>query len=169
MAAYVGLSQHIDFARLQPPGDRFELRDMIGEGKCVVCGMFKLLFLFYWILITLLSTCIICWSHHHVCEYVFAGTYGEVYSAIDKTTGKLVAIKILETITDNLEEIEEEYLVLRDLSHHPNLPSFIGMFLRKGVCFEDDQLWFVMEVSCCVHQIKHALSKCQNLYVRAHR
>lgn len=70
-----------------------------------------------------------------------------MYSAIDKTTGKQVAIKILETITDNLEEIEEEYLVLRDLSHHPNLPSFIGMFLRKGVCFEDDQLWFVMEVS----------------------
>lgn len=34
MAAYVGLSQHIDFGRLQSPGDRFELRDMIGEGKC---------------------------------------------------------------------------------------------------------------------------------------
>lgn len=75
-----------------------------------------------------------------------AGTYGEVYSAVDKSTGKQVAIKILESITDNIEEIEEEYLVLRDLSHHPNLPSFIGMFLRKGVCFEDDQLWFVMEV-----------------------
>lgn len=57
-----------------------------------------------------------------------------------------MAIKILETITDNLEEIEEEYLVLRDLSQHPNLPSFIGIFLRKGVSFEDDQLWFVMEV-----------------------
>lgn len=34
MAAYVGLSQHIDFGRLQSPGDRFELRDMIGEGEC---------------------------------------------------------------------------------------------------------------------------------------
>lgn len=86
-------------------------------------------------------------SASHLLRECFTGTYGEVYSAIDKTTGKQVAIKILETITDNLEEIEEEYLVLRDLSHHPNLPSFIGMFLRKGVCFEDDQLWFVMEVS----------------------
>lgn len=39
MAAYVGLSQHIDFGRLHSPGDRFELRDMIGEGECVcVCG-----------------------------------------------------------------------------------------------------------------------------------
>lgn len=85
--------------------------------------------------------------HWRLFQKWHAGTYGEVYSAIDKTTGKQVAIKILETITDNLEEIEEEYLVLRDLSNHPNLPSFIGIFLRKGVCFEDDQLWFVMEVS----------------------
>lgn len=106
MAAYIGLSQHIDFARLPTPKDRFELQELIGEG-----------------------------------------TYGEVYSARDKSTGKKVAIKILETIADNLEEIEEEYLVLRDLSHHPNLPSFVGIFLRKGACTEDDQLWFVMEVS----------------------
>lgn len=105
MSAYIGLSQHIEFARLPTPGDRFELQDLIGEG-----------------------------------------TYGEVYCAKDKTTGKKVAIKILETIADNLEEIEEEYLVLRDLSTHPNLPSFVGIFLRKGACFEDDQLWFVMEV-----------------------
>lgn len=105
MAAYVGLSQHIEFARLPVPGDRFELQELIGEG-----------------------------------------TYGEVYSARDKTTGRKVAIKILETITDNLEEIEEEFLVLRDLSHHQNLPSFVGIFLRKGACIEDDQLWFVMEV-----------------------
>ena len=105
MSAYIGLSQHIEFARLPSPGDRFELQDLIGEG-----------------------------------------TYGEVYSSYDKTTGKKVAIKILETIADNLEEIEEEYLVLRDLSTHPNLPSFVGIFLRKGACFEDDQLWFVMEV-----------------------
>lgn len=75
------------------------------------------------------------------------GTYGEVYSAVDRSTGKRVAIKILESITDNLEEIEEEYLVLRDLSQHPNLPTFVGIFLRKGASFEDDQLWFVMEVS----------------------
>lgn len=105
MAAYEGLSQHIDFSRLPCPGNRFELNELIGEG-----------------------------------------TYGEVYSAIDKQYGEHVAVKILESISDNLEEIEEEYLVLRDLSHHANLPTFIGIFLRKGASFEDDQLWFVMEV-----------------------
>lgn len=87
------------------------------------------------------------------CTYYEIGTYGEVYSAVDRSTGKRVAVKILESITDNLEEIEEEYLVLRDLSQHPNLPTFVGIFLRKGVCFEDDQLWFVMEVS--IVSLKH--------------
>lgn len=142
MAAYVGLSQQIDFGRLQSPGNRFDLRDMIGEGTFVF-GIFELSFLQIEFQLMWSSA----QSTHGLSGAWFAGTYGEVYSAIDKTTGKQVAIKILETITDNLEEIEEEYLVLRDLSHHPNLPSFIGMFLRKGACFEDDQLWFVMEVS----------------------
>lgn len=32
MAAYIGLSQQINFARLPSPGDRFDLRDLIGEG-----------------------------------------------------------------------------------------------------------------------------------------
>lgn len=80
-------------------------------------------------------------------DLIGEGTYGEVFSARDRNTGRSVAIKILETIADNLEEIEEEYLVLRDLSQHPNLPEFVGIFLKRGACFEDDQLWFVMEVS----------------------
>lgn len=80
-------------------------------------------------------------------DLIGEGTYGEVYCAKDKKSNKHVAVKILESISDNLEEIEEEYLVLRDLSDHPNLPTFVGIFLRKGASFEDDQLWFVMEVN----------------------
>ncbi|XP_063238383.1 mitogen-activated protein kinase kinase kinase kinase 4-like [Bacillus rossius redtenbacheri] len=57
-----------------------------------------------------------------------------------------VAVKILENVSDNVEEIEEEYLVLRDLSLHPNLPAFHGLFLRRGASREEDQLWFVMEL-----------------------
>ena len=56
-------------------------------------------------------------------------------------------LQILENIADNIEEIEEEFLVLRDLSEHPNIPEFVGLFLRKGPTVEDDQLWFVMEVN----------------------
>lgn len=80
-------------------------------------------------------------------DIIGEGTYGEVYSARVKKTDQLVAIKILENIVDNIEEIEEEYLVLRDLSKHPNLPEFLGIYLLRGNIPEDDQLWFVMEVS----------------------
>lgn len=57
-----------------------------------------------------------------------------------------MAIKIMENIGENLEEIEEEYLILRDLSLHPNLPSFHGIFFKKGSKQEEDQAWLVMEV-----------------------
>lgn len=78
-------------------------------------------------------------------ELIGEGTYGEVYSAKDKKLGQKVAVKILDNIPENIEEIEEEYLVLRDLSH-PNIPKFFGIFLKRGAIVEDDQLWFVMEV-----------------------
>jgi serine/threonine protein kinase len=64
-----------------------------------------------------------------------------------------VAVKILENVADNIEEIEEEYLVLRDLSMHPNIPAFHGLFLRPGQTQEEDQLWFVMEVSLCQYAL----------------
>lgn len=82
-------------------------------------------------------------------ELIGEGTYGEVYSARDKETGERVAIKILENVADNIEEIEEEFLVLRDLSGHPNIPAFHGLFLKRAKPpQEEDQLWFVMEVGC---------------------
>uniref|UniRef100_A0A8W7P1E9 non-specific serine/threonine protein kinase n=1 Tax=Anopheles coluzzii TaxID=1518534 RepID=A0A8W7P1E9_ANOCL len=74
-------------------------------------------------------------------DLIGEGTYGEVYSAKDKHTGRKYAVKILESIADNIEEIEEEYLVLRDLSKHPHIPDFAGLFLKRGTTVEDDQLW----------------------------
>ncbi|XP_049784574.1 myosin-IIIb-like [Schistocerca cancellata] len=79
-------------------------------------------------------------------ELIGEGTYGVVYSARDTTTGHRVAVKILENVPDNIEEIEEEYLILKDLSLHPNIPSFNGLFLKRGSTPEEDQLWFVMEL-----------------------
>lgn len=61
--------------------------------------------------------------------------------------GDNVAIKVMENIGENLEEIEEEFLVLRDLSIHPNLPTFYGIFLKKANKQEEDQAWLVIEVS----------------------
>ncbi|XP_041975163.1 myosin-IIIb-like isoform X2 [Aricia agestis] len=79
-------------------------------------------------------------------ELIGEGTYGEVYCAKDRKSGRRVAVKILENITENIEEIEEEFLVFRDLSTHPNIPEFFGLFLKRGVTSEDDQIWFVMEL-----------------------
>nr|CAD7261452.1 unnamed protein product [Timema shepardi] len=78
-------------------------------------------------------------------ELIGEGTYGEVFSARDARNNQRVAVKILENVADNIEEIEEEFLVLRDLSLHPNIPAFYGLFLRRGPSQEEDQLWFVME------------------------
>ncbi|XP_068626497.1 myosin-IIIb-like isoform X2 [Battus philenor] len=79
-------------------------------------------------------------------ELIGEGTYGEVYCAKDKKSGRRVAVKILENIAENIEEIEEEFLVFRDLSSHPNIPEFFGLFLKRGISSEDDQIWFVMEL-----------------------
>ena len=62
-------------------------------------------------------------------------------------TGKSVAVKVLESVHEVIEEIEEEYLILRDHGRHPNLPSFFGIFMHKSPR-SDDQLWIAMEVSC---------------------
>ncbi len=58
----------------------------------------------------------------------------------------MVAVKIMESIHEVVEEIEEEYLILRDLSDHPNLPTFHGLYLQQDPQGED-QLWIAMEVS----------------------
>ncbi|XP_038208030.1 myosin-IIIb-like isoform X2 [Zerene cesonia] len=79
-------------------------------------------------------------------DLIGEGTYGEVYCARDKKSGKRVAVKILENIAENIEEIEEEFLVFRDLSSHANIPEFYGLFLKRGITPEDDQIWFVMEL-----------------------
>ena len=57
-------------------------------------------------------------------------------------------MKILESIHEIIEEIEEEYKILMQYGHHANMPKFYGLFLKTGDTGSDDQLWFVMEVSC---------------------
>ncbi|CAL4059864.1 unnamed protein product, partial [Meganyctiphanes norvegica] len=79
-------------------------------------------------------------------EVIGEGTYGEVFKAKDHESERHVAIKILENISENLEEIEEEYLVLKDLSLHPNIPMFFGIYLKRGNKQEEDQAWLAMEL-----------------------
>ena len=59
-------------------------------------------------------------------------------------TGEEVAIKVLESVDEILDEVEQEYMILRDLSTHPNIPGFHGLFLKRDP--HQDQLWIAMEV-----------------------
>ncbi|CAG2066587.1 unnamed protein product, partial [Timema podura] len=81
-------------------------------------------------------------------QKIGTGVSADVYEATDNQAGKRVAVKVLSVERDALESYQEEYQVLRDLSHHPNLPDFYGIYLKKGKPRSGrDQLWFVMEVS----------------------
>uniref|UniRef100_A0A2S2R2K6 Neither inactivation nor afterpotential protein C n=1 Tax=Sipha flava TaxID=143950 RepID=A0A2S2R2K6_9HEMI len=77
-------------------------------------------------------------------ELLGTGICSNVYGAVDRETGKTVAIKIqnLKEISNIEKDINEEYRVLRDLSSHSNLPDFYGAFTNKNGI----ELWFVMEM-----------------------
>lgn len=52
----------------------------------------------------------------------------------------------MENIHETVEEIEQEYQILKAVSCHPNFPQFYGLYLKKDTKM-DDQLWVIMEVS----------------------
>ncbi|XP_061169935.1 myosin-IIIb-like isoform X3 [Saccostrea echinata] len=74
------------------------------------------------------------------------GTYGEIHQAIHKESGEVVAMKVLESIHEMIEEIEEEYQVLRDLGNHPNIPRFYGIYLKPPTNGIDAEVWMAMEL-----------------------
>ena len=59
---------------------------------------------------------------------------------------KIVAIKIQRYEEEIAEHIQEEYRILRDLSSHPNLPDFYGVYLKKSDTDNVDEIWFIIEV-----------------------
>lgn len=80
-------------------------------------------------------------------KVIATGTYGEIYEAVDKENdNKRVAIKVIDNIKENLEEVEEEYRVLAELSLHENFPVFYGAFVKRAGSLESHQMWLVMEL-----------------------
>lgn len=61
--------------------------------------------------------------------------------------GEVVAMKVLESIHEMIEEIEEEYQILRDLGNHPNIPRFHGIYLNPPTSGLNAEIWMAMEVS----------------------
>nr|DBA20967.1 TPA: hypothetical protein GDO54_017695 [Pyxicephalus adspersus] len=57
---------------------------------------------------------------------------------------QLVDIRIA-SLCEEEEEIKLEINMLKKYSHHRNIATYYGAFVRKGLAGQDDQLWLVME------------------------
>ncbi|XP_066267347.1 mitogen-activated protein kinase kinase kinase kinase 4-like isoform X8 [Branchiostoma lanceolatum] len=78
-------------------------------------------------------------------EVVGNGTYGQVYKGRHTKTGQLAAIKVMDVTEDEEEEIKLEINMLKKYSHHRNIATYYGAFIKKSPPGKDDQLWLVME------------------------
>ena len=76
-------------------------------------------------------------SDYELLNQVGQGAYGKVYKAMDKTTKKIVAVKILDLGADWMPLLSEVNMVV-DLAH-PSIVNYYKWF------FNEDRLWLVME------------------------
>ncbi|CAG5866665.1 unnamed protein product [Menidia menidia] len=60
-------------------------------------------------------------------------------------TGQLAAIKVMDVTGDEEEEIKAEINMLKKYSHHRNIATYYGAFIKRNPPGIDDQLWLVME------------------------
>uniref|UniRef100_W5N7M6 non-specific serine/threonine protein kinase n=1 Tax=Lepisosteus oculatus TaxID=7918 RepID=W5N7M6_LEPOC len=60
-------------------------------------------------------------------------------------TGQLAAIKVMDVTEEEEEEIKQEINMLKKYSHHRNIATYYGAFVKKSPPGHDDQLWLVME------------------------
>uniref|UniRef100_A0A8C1QA48 non-specific serine/threonine protein kinase n=1 Tax=Cyprinus carpio TaxID=7962 RepID=A0A8C1QA48_CYPCA len=55
------------------------------------------------------------------------------------------AIKVMDVTEDEEDEIKLEINMLKKYSHHRNIATYYGAFIKKSPPGHDDQLWLVME------------------------
>lgn len=79
-------------------------------------------------------------SQYQVLEELGSGSFGVVYKAIERATGEIWAIKLidLESSEDDIHEIQQEISVLSTCAS-PYVTQYKGSFLRGH------KLWIVME------------------------
>ncbi|KAG9340062.1 hypothetical protein JZ751_021982 [Albula glossodonta] len=66
-------------------------------------------------------------------------------------TGQLAAIKVMDVTGDEEEEIKQEINMLKKYSHHRNIATYYGAFIKKNPPGIDDQLWGpnLHQAACC--------------------
>lgn len=81
-------------------------------------------------------------------EKLGEGSYGEVYTAIERSSGKIFAVKIVPVDKEggNLDSLRSEIDILAMCSDCPYVVRYIGAWLTSENCPEgESQLWIVME------------------------
>uniref|UniRef100_A0A8D3A6J0 non-specific serine/threonine protein kinase n=1 Tax=Scophthalmus maximus TaxID=52904 RepID=A0A8D3A6J0_SCOMX len=73
-------------------------------------------------------------------ELVGNGTYGQVYKVRRQSS-----LTLYSAACDEEEEIKAEINMLKKYSHHRNIATYYGAFVKKNPPGMDDQLWLVME------------------------
>uniref|UniRef100_A0A8D3EDK6 non-specific serine/threonine protein kinase n=1 Tax=Scophthalmus maximus TaxID=52904 RepID=A0A8D3EDK6_SCOMX len=77
-------------------------------------------------------------------ELVGNGTYGQVYKVRRQSSLTLYSAACV-CVCDEEEEIKAEINMLKKYSHHRNIATYYGAFVKKNPPGMDDQLWLVME------------------------
>uniref|UniRef100_A0A671RGK8 non-specific serine/threonine protein kinase n=1 Tax=Sinocyclocheilus anshuiensis TaxID=1608454 RepID=A0A671RGK8_9TELE len=74
-------------------------------------------------------------------EVVGNGTYGQVY----KVSMVIILVDVVCLLQEEEDEIKLEINMLKAHSHHRNIATYYGAFVKKSPAGQDDQLWLVME------------------------
>uniref|UniRef100_A0A7N6FIH3 non-specific serine/threonine protein kinase n=1 Tax=Anabas testudineus TaxID=64144 RepID=A0A7N6FIH3_ANATE len=77
-------------------------------------------------------------------------------------TGQLAAIKVMDVAGDEEEEIKAEINMLKKYSHHRNIATYYGAFIKKNPPGIDDQLWVRLLLCVCAHILN--LKKLLSIY-----
>lgn len=89
---------------------------------------------------------------YNLLECLGEGTYGTVWTGMDKSSKRTCAVKIVK-IDDDLEEIEQEIAIMKD-SDSPYIVKFYGAYWA-----EKERIWMVME-HCSAGSINDLMYVC---------
>jgi mitogen-activated protein kinase 1/3 len=98
-------------------------------------------------------------GRYEIKKQVGRGSYGSVMHAVDKKTGKDVAIKLMANVFEDLvdgKRILREIALLKKL-HHPNIVNLIDVFIPGNKLEEFDEVCVVLEYAAS--DLKKIMSK----------
>ncbi|KAB5550716.1 hypothetical protein PHYPO_G00057100 [Pangasianodon hypophthalmus] len=93
-------------------------------------------------------------------QMVGSGSFGQVFKGAHVKSGQSVAIKVINAKGAAQEALKSEINLLKTQSHHRNIATYYGAFVKKDTPLMGDQLWLVMEfcgggsVSDLIHSTK---------------